>query len=478
MAIESKPPRLVRALEPEIPADPDAERALLGCLLEDADALGLVDTIIQAEDFYIEAHRHIYAACQATFESGGVPDWILVAQAMPRDALETIGGVAGLSELTTATPTTRNLVAYARKIAALADKRRLAHDLPKHVMLAYEDGLPALDAIERIQADLMTLTERIFHRETGDGASILSASALRSIEFPDPHLIVAGIIPEGLTILGGRPKMGKSWLALNLALSVASGGPALGYTSTEQGDVLYLALEDVFPRLQTRIQSCMGDAPWPEALDLAVSCPRLDAGGLLYIERWIRHKQQPRMVIVDTLAKVRPEATGEHVDLYAQDYAAMSSLKRLADLHHLAVVVVHHLRKSGSASEDPLEELSGTTGISGAADNVLILKRPRTEDEGTLTVVGRDIEETEHAIHFDRSMGLWTITGRSADVRLSRERSEIVSLLGNSPDAMSPTEIAQLVNKPMASVRRLLHEMYCSGQVTKVGRGKYTAFRH
>jgi hypothetical protein len=257
-------------------------------------------------------------------------------------------------------------------------------------------------------------------------AEVFTAAALEEMKFPEPRWAVEGVLAEGLSLLGGRPKIGKSWLALALGAAIASGSVALGQIPTEEGDVLYLALEDNKRRLQERMQRIMHGVPWPERLHLTNAWPKTGAGGLDLLDEWCDAHPDARLVIVDTLARVRPIRSGRG-DLYAEDYKIGQDLKALADSHGIAVLVVHHLRKMDS--DDPLELLSGTLGLPGAADSVLVMKRERGKDDATLFVTGRDVEERELAVEWDQAMWQWVHRGSAEEYRRSEARKEILELL-------------------------------------------------
>ncbi|MFZ2103673.1 MAG: AAA family ATPase, partial [Oricola sp.] len=281
--------------------------------------------------------------------------------------------------------------------------------------------------------------------------------------------VVPGVITEGLTILGGRPKLGKSWLALDIAIAVASGGNALG-VRCEQGGALYLALEDNQRRLQDRLKVLLPPlrSLWPDIshLELDTEAPKIDGGLIARLDAWRIAAKNPRMVIVDTLAMVRP-AKKRTQDSYEADYAALSPLQRYASEHRLAVVVVTHVRKMEAS--DPLEMISGTNGLTGAADSIIILNRDA--DGPKLYGRGRDIEELEKALRFDN--GKWSVLGDAVEVKRSAERREVIAALADAIGPMSPADIAKVIGKPKGNLNVLLSKMVKAGEAVKVAYGLY-----
>src|SRR5829696_6178420 len=225
----------------------------------------------------------------------------------------------------------------------------------------------------------------------------VSAADLMAAELPPVRWGVRGVLPEGVTLLAGKPKLGKSWLALGICVAVASGGVALGTRQVEWGEVLYLALEDNRRRLQKRLGKMLRE-PAPEGLEMATAWPKLDEGGVEALKSWLGEHPEARLVAVDTLAKTRPRTRGQNV--YQEDYAALEELLPLAAEHGVAIVVVHHTRKMAAA--DPLDEISGSTGLTGGVDGALVLKRDRGRADAYLHVTGRDIEEEQElALRWD-----------------------------------------------------------------------------
>lgn len=306
------------------------------------------------------------------------------------------------------------------------------------------------------------------------GPHIMSARDLMAKQFDLVKWIVPEILPEGVTIFAGRPKMGKSWLAYNLAIAVAAGGRALGRVQVEQGRCLYMALEDNERRLQSRMTKLLQGEPPPEWLELSTQWPRIadENSGLTYLEGWINaHRDTARLIVIDTLAKIRPKR-GKGGDIYEDDYNAVQGLKGLADTYAVGIVVVHHTRKG--IADDPLESISGSFGLTGGVDGILVLKRERGAADAVLHVTGRDVEEKELALEWSPDLALWTIAGDAEEYRMTRERRQILDMLAGMPNGMSPKELSDALDRQQGSIKKLIREMLTDGQVRQVGYGRYT----
>ncbi len=304
-------------------------------------------------------------------------------------------------------------------------------------------------------------------RRTQGRLSLISAASLQLQTFPPIKWLVEDRLPEGLSLLCGKPKLGKSWAALDLACAVAEGGQFLD-SLCEQGAVLYLALEDNQRSLQDRLRLIRPDDDWPDGLDLTCQAPRLSQGGAEAIEEWISNAPNPRLIIVDTLATVRPTKNGKESD-YQADYLALRDLHRIASDHRLAVVVVHHLRKA--EGDDPFDMVSGSTGLTGAADATLILTK-RTEDGGVVLYGrGRDLQEFELALEFDAERCRWKALGDPAAVFLSDTRAEIVKAM--KAGKQTPGGIITFTGLSEANVSQTLRRMVKDGQAKKEARGCY-----
>jgi AAA domain-containing protein len=299
----------------------------------------------------------------------------------------------------------------------------------------------------------------------------MTATELMDLELPPAKWAVPGVLPEGVTILAGKPKMGKSWLALGTCIAVASGGAALGKIRVEQGGVLYLALEDNNRRLQKRLRKVLDGRDAPEGMELCTEWPQLDQGGIETLRQYAAEHSELRLIVIDTLKKIRPRESGSR-GVYDLDYEALEPLLPLAAEFGVAILVVHHLRKMEAG--DPLDMVSGSTGLTGGVDGAIVLKRDRGKQDATLVIDGRDIEEpTELALRWEADIASWTLMGDAEEYRMSEERREIVNLLRRVGEPLGPKDIAQMLGRNYGAVRVMLSEMVKDGLIVSLTRGKY-----
>jgi hypothetical protein len=299
---------------------------------------------------------------------------------------------------------------------------------------------------------------------------IFDAKTLMAAEFPPPKWAVPDVMAEGLNLLAGPPKVGKSWLALNLAVAIAQGGLALGRIDVERGAVLYLALEDTQRRLQSRLGIVLAGDETPDDLYFATMCEAIEEGGAERISAWLDAHSDARLVVVDVLTRVRGR-TGDRTSRYDADYEAMAAIKTLADRHSVAFLVVHHTRKA--IADDFLDSVSGTHGLAGAADAVLVLARGRGSAQAALKITGRDVEEASHALDFAPDIGSWQLLdGAAADYELGETRRRILRLV-NDEHGLTPTQIAERLNIKVDNAKRTVRRMAEDGQLDTDGSGRY-----
>lgn len=250
--------------------------------------------------------------------------------------------------------------------------------------------------------------------------NVISAPDLQKANLPPVRYLVEGILPEGTSLLSAASKIGKSWMVLDLGLCLASGMPFLGH-ETNQCGVLYLALEDSLSRLQKRMSKVFGMKEAPPQFYFTTESPKMDNGLLDSLDTHFFNHSDTGLVIVDTLQKIRGQALSRESG-YAQDYREMEGIKGYMDKRGVSVLFVHHNRKMRD-DDDPFNMISGTTGIMGAADTIwTITKDKRTDGEATLHITGRDVEQSETIIRFNKELCRWEPVGAANVIAEQRAR--------------------------------------------------------
>ncbi len=236
-----------------------------------------------------------------------------------------------------------------------------------------------------------------------------TADSLYGKRLEQPPLIIRDMVPVGLTVFAGAPKRGKSWLALSMALAVSAGKPFLS-NATLEGQVLYLDLESRQYRVQARLSQLI-QGPAPANLSIAHEADTLDGSLLWQVERWANGCKHPRLVIIDTLGRVRGRGKrGENA--YESDTRIFGGLQKFAQERKMAVLCVHHLRKS-KEGDDWYERITGSMGLTGVADAVLGLGGKRGEETSTLNISGRDFDERELLLRFEK--GSWHLVAEDGE---------------------------------------------------------------
>lgn len=298
------------------------------------------------------------------------------------------------------------LFKYACSLRARGVDRAEAEVLVAYAAAQCVPPFPAGEAIAKVDRAYESYDAPL-HLEPDTEWLEFTFDQLVTSSLPPISWVVADLVPEGTTLLAGPPKLGKSWFVLDLAISVATGRPFLG-APTIAGDVLVLALEDNARRLQGRTKSILGKTPLPpaDALRFRTIAPHLGTGLEEVINQWAGSVPSPRLVVIDTLGRVQGRAKD---DPYSASVAELGSLQALASAHGMAIVAVTHTRKvSDTQGADFLEAVLGSQGLAGTADSILVLRRKRGEDTGTLYVTGREIrDETPLQIRFDTASLRW-----------------------------------------------------------------------
>ncbi len=314
-------------------------------------------------------------------------------------------------------------------------------------------------------------------------ATRFDAAWLMAQQFPPLRYVVPGIIPEGMTLVVAAPKIGKSWLVLGLSIALSEGGEAFGSLPVgKPRPVLYLALEDGPRRLQDRLRS-IGATNASPRLEFVTA---VESGTVLAtINTFVsEHAGDDPVVFLDTLGKVMPPAG--NASQYGHDYRVLSQLKALVDaVPGSSLVIVHHTRKAETG--DFLDAVSGTQGIAGAADTVLVLRRERQEPRGTVQVTSRDAKEGEYALTMS-DRGVWTLDGGTLEaasaaakvVRASKgvgaSMLALIEEVNRHPNGVRPKRLRELLPE-IGNVDEYLRRAVESDRIEKLAHGLYGPVR-
>jgi len=298
-------------------------------------------------------------------------------------------------------------------------------------------------------------------------AKVESARALCGRDFPPLRWLLRNLLPEGLTLLSAKPKQGKSFLMLNIASALASGGMALSKIPVQQSTVLYINVDSSPREFRRRVMMINRDGI-PDSLHIAPVWPKILEGGLDCLEAWMDGHPDTAMVVVDTLKKVREEDNPKK-RAYDQDYEAITPLADFARARHgLGVVVIHHNNKTKDV-DDPLDQVSGTTGLTAAADTVAVLTRLGTTY--MLHVEGKEVPRTEVALSSDGKTGLWTLEGDANKFLSTSLQQQVLDALRSG--LQTPKDISDLTEIAPRSVSQMLLRLMYADRVERFAYGKY-----
>lgn len=285
---------------------------------------------------------------------------------------------------------------------------------------------------------------------------LISAREIYNTDYPPIDFLVEGMIPKkGLTILAGAYKSGKSWLILHLCMCLSLGSIFLGKIPVKQIKGVYLALEDSYARLNTRMRM-IGFEPSDDLL----ATIKFDSGKQAFTEisKMLEHDSNLGYVAIDTMAKV---TKGSGNNGYQEDYDHIGHIKELADKYGIAIILVTHTRKM-SDELDVFNEIIGSTAKMAVADSLLLLKKKRHSADAVLSCSGRDFPEEKYEICFEEYT--WVMKGKHEEYRLTPERKEILEELILQGES-SARDIAEIIGKNPKAVSAILSKLKDDGFV-------------
>lgn len=314
-----------------------------------------------------------------------------------------------------------------------------------------EDSIPNLESeINEVNENSEENPEEMYRRMqrlTGPHyLHTISMTELYQTAFRSRPPIIDGLLYAGAYILAGAPKIGKSFLVAQIAYHVSTGRKLWNF-DVHQGTVLYLALEDDYQRIQSRMFMMYGVNDTPN-LHFATAAGKIGNGLDEQLENFMREHPDTKLIIIDTMQKIR-ELGGESYS-YASDYEIIGRLKQFADKYCICVLTVHHTRKQPAG--DSFEMISGTTGLLGCADGSLLMqKKKRTALEATIDVVGRDQQDQILYLKKDPETQIWNLERMENELHKEPPDAvlETVAKLVKESWCGSPTELAMLLQVGM-----------------------------
>lgn len=249
-----------------------------------------------------------------------------------------------------------------------------------------------------------------------------SAKELLEADLPPVEYIVDVIISKGLIILSAKSKMGKSWFALDLAIAVSSGADFLGF-NTNQGEVLYIDLENTKALTQQRLMKLLNGMDAPDGLTITNDYSTMNDSFLDDITDYLENHKSTSLVIVDVFQKIKKSKSNNKAD-YDDIYENFTPLKELTEKYNISLILVMHDRKMTDMT-DPFANILGSTAIMGASDEVIVIhKKNRNDKDATLSITGRTVRECEYSIRFNRPVCKWEMLGNAAEIQAKREKEE------------------------------------------------------
>ena len=296
------------------------------------------------------------------------------------------------------------------------------------------------------------------------GFDIIDADTLMTKPLPKNRFLVEGLVPQGVNILAGASKTGKSWLMLDMALKIAAGEPLWGLETT-QCDVLYLCLEDTYQRIQERLMKLTDEAP--QNLRFSVAAKTLSNGLEQDISDFLHSYPLTKLIIIDTLQKIRAPKVGSVGGVYASDYEDLSALKKISAERGVTIMLVHHLRKQKDS--DVFNQISGSTGIIGSADSAYVMMRDaRGSNTALLIATGRDIDYQQFRINFENLH--WVMVERKDGEELRKERIpqflfQLVDFMKDKPEWSGTTTellaaLGDVETSPVSAAKSIVHYYY------------------
>ncbi|BBO72770.1 replicative DNA helicase [Desulfosarcina widdelii] len=454
----------------KLPNDADLEQSVLSGMLLDPESAETVFQIISPNDFYQTRHQIIAQTIHDLQSKNDPYDITIVALALRENSQsKQVGGAAYLKKITMEAPVPTSVKYSCEKLASLATKRKLAEVGSRIIQVATSsngDGDPLAFAKDLIAG--------VAKSQTADRAQCdwECLADLQGKEFPQPKWIVPGILAEGSTIIGAPPKIGKSTLCANIGISVSTGGKALGCFDVEKGSVFYISLDDKSERrLKGRIERMLPEynTTWPSNFFYRTDFPKADEGGIEMLRGTLEKHPDTRLVIIDTMYKFLSGKRDRQKNAYEIDVDRITPIATLATEAGVCILLIHHTTKTRYA--DPFDSLSGSIGVQGTVDDLIVIERDRTGFK--LSTRGRSLDDKEIIIERHEPTFTWHYKGEACEVVDTDNQQAILDALRDDGGSMSPKELMKATGLKRRTLMYNLNRFCEQGIVKTIGYGQY-----
>jgi len=426
------------------------------------DGTRIDDVDLQPNEFFDHKNSEIFSAMKQLSERGAGVDLNTVSAELSGVSFLELSEYLNISDVHTC-----NVVTYAADVRDCAIRREAFHIAQNLAIVASNGGdLAAVltdGAIEKVK--------KLGHKvNTGGVKGIVSADDILSTEYPEPNWVIPGLLPSGVTILAGPPKVGKSWLALQIVQAVGAGGKALNQDVTH-GNALYIALEDTERRLFERMKL----QHWQRGLpvDFITGGNFLEKVGDLRnggSERLANSIDQMgyKIVVVDTFSRAIRGRQKEAEEMTTW----LEPVFNVAHDLDVSIVFIDHHRKSNGIESDVVADIMGSTAKGGMADTLWGLYRKRGQAEATLAITGRDVEERQIVVSWAAVTGCWQSQGDAGAIALTERRQEILDVLRVLGTA-TVIEIAREIGQPKGHTQSRLQDLAAQGLIKRLPIGEH-----
>jgi hypothetical protein len=440
---------------------------MLGSCLLERDAITVLFHWFAPHMMYLEKHAWVYEAILACYYRQVPPDISTVADELRRrERLDPIGGIAYLAELSADAPTAVHVEYYAQIVQRTATLRRLIEAGGKISALGYDQRAE----LDKIFAQVHGELDRLENERPRSHPTVGRVCDLMHEQLPEIQWVIPGLVSQGFGYLAAQPGAGKTWMLLQWALAVSSGGHVFGHVKVKSGPVLFLALEDTKASLQERIR-LLGYDDIPDIFyysTMEAGWSPLDDGGLQQLENAII-ACCPALVVVDTLTSISPDSKSGG-NPYRAEYQSYVPVRTLAEKYECAIIGAWHFNKAQRSNV--LEMTSGTMGLPAVSVNRIGLVREPDSAEARIKSHSKRGKEADWALQFDQSTGQWCYLGETREHQMSAQRQVILSALEEG--GVTPfKDLLNITQMDYNALLSLIQRMKKEGIIRTEGKGLY-----